>query len=127
MPTPSQRRPRRGTDASSIRVYGCCGLPYTFAGLAHLDDRALPQDHGAVADVVAERQIVRDEEDPEPARLEVAEQVEHVDPGRGVEHADDLVGDEVADVEQQRPRDQQALELAARELMRVLAEHVAAG
>ena len=30
-PAPSQRRPRRGTDASSIRVYGCCGLPYTFS------------------------------------------------------------------------------------------------
>ena len=38
---------------------------------------------------------------------------------------DDLVGDEQADVEQERPRDQHALELAAGELVRVLAEHVA--
>ena len=64
---------------------------------------------------------------PRPAALQVAEQVEHVDPGRGVEHADDLVGDEVADVEQQRACDQQPLQLAARELVRVLAEDVVAG
>ena len=61
----------------------------------------------------------------EAARLQVAEQVEDVDAGRGVEHADDLVGDEQADVEQQRPRDQHALELAAAQLVRVLVEHVA--
>ena len=61
----------------------------------------------------------------EAARLQVAEQVEHVDARRGVEHADDLVGDEQPDVEQQRARDQHALELAAAELVRVLAEHVA--
>ena len=87
--------------------------------------RPVAHDHRAVADVVAERQVVRDEEDAEPARLQVAEQVEHVDPRRGVEHRDDLVGDEQADVEQERPRDQHALELAAGELVRVLAEHVA--
>ena len=61
----------------------------------------------------------------EPAGFEVAEQVEDVDARRGVEHADDLVRHEQLDVEQERPRDQQALELAAAELMRVLAEHVA--
>ena len=44
-----------------------------------LDDAAVAQDHGLVADVVAERQVVRDEEDPEPARLQVAEQVQHLD------------------------------------------------
>ena len=63
-----------------------------------------------------------DEQDAEPARLQVAEQVQHVDPGRGVEHADDLVGDEEPDVEQQRAGDQQALELPAAQLVRVLAE-----
>ena len=67
---------------------------------------------------------MRDEEDPEAARLEVAEQVEDVDARRGIEHADDLVGDEELDVEQQRARDEQPLELPARELVRVLAEDV---
>ena len=66
-----------------------------------------------------------DEEDAEAARLQVAEQVEDVDAGRGVEHADDLVGDEQPDVEQQRPRDQHALELAAAQLVRVLVQDVA--
>ena len=59
------------------------------------------------------------------ALLQIAEQVEHVDPGRGVEHADDLVGDEELEVEQERARDHQPLELAAAQLVRVLAEHVA--
>ena len=65
---------------------------------------------------------MRDEEDPEAACLEVAEQVQHVDPRRGVEHADDLVRDEELDVEQQRACDQEPLELAAAQLVRVLAE-----
>ena len=64
---------------------------------------------------------------PEAARLQVAEQVEHVDPGRRVEHADDLVGDEQLDVEQERARDEHSLELAAAQLMRVLAEARRAG
>ena len=66
---------------------------------------------------------MRDEEDAQPAGLEVAEQVEHVDASRGVEHADDLVRDQVLDVQQERPSDQQPLELAAAELVRVLAQH----
>ena len=81
-----------------------------------------PKDHRAVRDVVAEREVVRDEEDAEAACLQVAEQVEHVDPRRGIEHADDLVGDEQLDVEQERARDEHSLELAAAQLMRVLAE-----
>ena len=90
----------------------------------HLDDLPALQDDDAVRDVVAEREVVRDEQDAEPALLEVAEDVEDVDPGRRVEHADDLVGDEELDVEDQRARDEQPLELASAELMRVLAEDV---
>ena len=66
-----------------------------------------------------------DEQDPEAARLEVAEQVEHVDPRGRVQHADDLVRDEEPDIEEQRPGDQQALELAPAELVRVLVQHLA--
>ena len=69
---------------------------------------------------------MRDEEDPEPARLQVAEQVQDVDARRGVEHADDLVRDQEPDVEQERPRDEEALELAAAQLVRVLVQAVAA-
>ena len=77
-----------------------------------------------VADVVAEREIVRDEENPEPAGLQVSQQVQHVDSGRGVEHADDLVRDEQSDVEHERARDEHALQLAAAQLVGVLAEDV---
>jgi hypothetical protein len=93
-------------------------------GRSQLDDPAVSEDHRPVADVVPEREVVRDEENAEPARLQVAEQVEHVDPGGGVEHADDLVGDEELEVEEERARDQQPLELSPAELMRVLAENV---
>ena len=93
------------------------------SGRAELDHAAVAEDHGAVADVVAEREVVGDEEDAEAARREVAQDVEDVDAGRGVEHADDLVRDQQLEVEHQRPRDQQALQLAAAELVRVLAEH----
>ena len=92
-------------------------------GCAHLDHVAAPEDHGSVADVVAEVEIVSDEEDAESARLEIAEQVQNVDPRRGVEHADDLVRDEEADVEQERARNQHALELASAQLVGILVEN----
>ena len=91
-------------------------------GRAELDHPAAAQDHGSVADVVAEREVVGDEEDAESARGEVAQDVEDVDARRGVEHADDLVRDQQLQVEHQRPRDQQALQLATAQLMRVLAQ-----
>ena len=61
---------------------------------------------------------------PSPRAFSVAEQVEHVDPRRRVEHADDLVRDEEADVEHQGAGDEQPLELTAAQLVRVLAEDV---
>ena len=38
---------------------------------------------------------------PRPRDFQVLEQVQDVDPRRGIEHADDLVGDEEPDVEQE--------------------------
>ena len=99
-------------------------LPEDLHGGAHLDDATAAHDQRRVGDVVAEREVVRDEEDPDALLLQVSEQVEDVDPGRRVEHADDLVGDEELEVEQQRAGDHQALQLSAAELVRVLAEHV---
>ena len=61
---------------------------------------------------------------PRPAGLQVAEQVEDVDPGRGVEHADDLVRHEQADIEEQSARDEHALQLTAAQLMGVLPQDV---
>ena len=59
-----------GTDARSDFVYGWSGLPNTRSVRAHLDDAAASQDDRPVADVVAEREVVGDEEDPEPACLQ---------------------------------------------------------
>ena len=60
---------------------------------------------------------------PSPRLLEIAEQVQNIDPRRGVEHADDLVRDEEADVEQERARNQHALELASAQLVGILVEN----
>ena len=66
-----------------------------------------------------------DEQDTQAALLEVTEDVQDIDPGRRVQHADDLVGDQELDVEDERARDEQALKLAPTQLVWVLAEHVA--
>ena len=97
-------------------------MPKTFCGLSHLDDQAAAEDDGLLADVVTEREIVGDEHDAEASTLEIGEQIEHVDPGRGVEHADDLVGDQELDVEQESASDQEALKLTAAQLVRVLVQ-----
>ena len=65
---------------------------------------------------------MRDEENAEPARLEITEQVQDVDPRRRIEHADDLVGHEELDVEQQCARDQEPLELPPAQLVRILVQ-----
>ena len=91
----------------------------------HLDDPAPAQDHRPLAAVVAQRKVVCDEQDPEAARLEISEQVQDVDPGRRVQHAYDLVGNEEANVQEQSPGDQQALELAAAQLVRIFVQHLA--
>ena len=85
-----------GTEARSIFVYGWSGFAEHRGRRPHLHDPAAAEDHRPLADVVAERQVVGDEQDPQAARLQVAEQVQDVDPRRRVEHADDLVGHEVA-------------------------------
>lgn len=81
-------------EEEPLRV-GMPGVGEDELGPAHLDDSASLEDEGPIADVVAEGEIVGDEEDPEPASAELPQEVEDVDPGTGVEHADDLVGDEV--------------------------------
>lgn len=65
-----------------------------------------------------------DVEDTEAAFLQAGEEVEDIDTGGGVEHAGDLVGDQETQIEQERAGDEQALQLAAAELVRVAAEHL---
>ena len=94
-------------------------------GGAHLDDGAAAQDDRLLADVVAEREVVGDEENAHAPGLEVGQQVQDVDPGGGVEHADDLVRHEDLEIQQQRAGHQEALQLSAAQLVRVLVQHLA--
>ena len=89
---------------------------------AHLHDGATTQDDGLFADVVAQRQVVGDEQNPQAPALEIGQQIEDIDARGRVEHADDLIGNQDLEVQQQRSGNQQPLELAAAELMRVLVE-----
>lgn len=77
-----------------------------------LGDASTSEDDCRGGDVAAERKVVRGEEDCQATLLQAAEQVQYIDPSRGIKHADDLVGDQHLDVEQQSARDQKSLELA---------------
>ena len=82
----------------------------------------LPEVHDghAVGDVAHDREIVGDEEVREPElRLEILEQVDDLRLDRDVERGHRLVADDQRGLDGQRPRDPDALALAARELMRI--------
>ena len=113
-----------GTAVRRFLVYGCRGLPNTFTVSPISTIAPWREDDRAVAHVVAERQVVGDEQDRQAGLLQADEQVQDVDPGGGVQHADDLVGDQQPDVEEQGTGDEQALLLATGQLMRVLAEDI---
>ena len=97
----------------------------------HLLDRALLDDlprvhhEDVVGDVARAREVVRDveERDP-PLLLQLQHQVQDPDPDRDVEHARRLVGEQHDRLDGERPRDRDALPLAARELVRVLRRDV---
>src|SRR5262249_8495289 len=76
-------------------------------------------------DVLDDREIVRDEEIGEPElRLEILQQVHDLSLDRDVERGDRLVGDDQLWVHRERPRDADALALAAGELVGITAEVV---
>src|SRR5207244_8783972 len=59
--------------------------------------------------------IVRDEQDRLPARVETAEELEHLEPARAVERAGRLVGEQKRRLVRERARDREPLPLAPRE------------
>src|SRR3989304_2066560 len=93
-------------------------------GHAHLRHPTAIQNHRAFADVVRQREVVRDEQDREAARFEVGQQVEHVDAGGSIQHADDLIGYQKLNVEQQSAGNKQTLQLPAAELVRELVQNM---
>ena len=89
---------------------------------AHLDDLAEIHDGDAVGDVFDHRHVVRDEEigDAELA-LQFLEQLQHARLHRHVERRHAFVGDDQLWPQGQRPGDADALALAAREFVRIVA------
>ena len=84
-------------------------------GLRQLDD--LPDVHHghAVADVLDDAQVVRDEQVGQAElRLQIQQQVQDLGLDRDVERRDRLVGDDQRGLQRQRPRDADALALARR-------------
>ena len=85
-----------------------------------LDDLTRVHDEHVVRDVAGAREVVRDVEEREVALLlEIDHQVEDPDADRHVEHRDRLVGDDHGRLDGERPRDRDALALAAGELVRI--------
>ena len=86
---------------------------------ADLDDLAEIHHRDAVGDVPHDRQVVRDEDVGQAeVALQRLEQVDHLRADRDVERRDRLVEDDQLRVQRERPRDADALPLAARELVR---------
>src|SRR6516225_5673896 len=92
-----------------------------------LDDLAEIHDRDAVADVLDDREIVRDKEVGEAElALQVAEEIDHLRLHRDVEGGDRLVADDEARMQRQRASNANPLALAAGEFMRVAFERFGA-
>src|SRR5581483_7812510 len=90
-----------------------------------LDDVAGVHHEQVVGDVARAGEVVRHVEEADAElRLQVRHQVEDPDADRHVEHRDRLVGDHHPRLDGERPRDRDALALAARDLVRVLRRDV---
>ena len=89
-------------------------------GGALFDDAAILHHRDVVADLRGDTQIMGDEQqrDAEPG-LDLVEQFQHLGLHRDIQRRDRLIGDQHVGIERQRPRDGDALALAAGELMRV--------
>ena len=89
-----------------------------------LDDPAEIHHRNALGDVLDNRQIVGDEEIGEPELLlQVLQQVDDLGLDRHVQRRHRLVADDQLGLDGERPRDADALALAAGELVRI-ASHV---
>jgi len=95
-------------------------VPVQLPGVGHLRHLAQVHDGHPVRDVLHDREVVRDEEVGEvELRLQPLQQVDDLRLDGDVQRRDRLVADDEGRVHRQRPRDADALPLAARELVRV--------
>ena len=115
--TASRRRSARPPAAA--RTYGCCGSSKTVAAGPDPTMRPACMHRDVVAHVQRDPEVVRDEQVGEvPLALEPVEQVEHLRLDRDVERGDRLVEDQHPGVGRERPRDGDALPLAAGQVQR---------
>ena len=93
------------------------GIGEHLADLALLGDAAVVDDGDAVADLVDDLHFVRDDDDRHAQGLvDLAQQLQDRAGRRGIERAGRLVAEQVFRLGRQRPRDRDALLLAAGEL-----------
>ncbi len=91
------------------------------------DDLAEIHDRDAVADVLDDGEVVRDEEVGEAEFvLQIAQQIDHLRLHRDVERGDRLVADDEARVQCERAGDADALALTAGKFVRVAVERLGA-
>ena len=103
------------------------GSAYSVLGRSELDQLSEVHDADPVAHVLDDAEVVGDEQVAQPELLlQVGEQVQHLGLDRHVERRDGLVGDHQLRLQGQRPGDADALALAARELVGVAAQVLAA-
>ena len=95
-------------------------LAIEIGGRCELDDLAEIHDRDTRRDVLDDGEIVRDEEIGEATiALEILQEIDHLRLNRNVECRYRLVTDDQLGLHRERPRDADALPLAARELVRV--------
>ncbi len=113
--------PITGNAAASARAYGWAARWKTSSLGPSSTMRPRVHDGGALADIRERRQVVSDEDHGEPElTLEPLEELEHLRLHHHVERGRRLVGDQEPRVAGERERDEHALPLAARELVRVV-------
>ena len=102
-------------------------MRYSVLGLGELDDPAEVHHGDAIADVLHDLEVVRDEQVGQPLGvLQILEQVDDLRLDRDVERADRLVAHDELRLDRERARDPDPLALAAGELVRVAARRVVA-
>ena len=116
-----RRRPGRGTaPISALRIGVAWGRPSDVGHGTALDDASPLHDRDAVRDIGDDAHVVGDEQDAETALVgEVADKLEDLRLDGHVERGRRLVGNQQLRVAGQGRRDDDALALAAGELVRI--------
>ncbi len=121
---PAARRDRWPAPPTAARACrGAAALRENLRGASHLHDPAQIHDGDAARNVTHQPQVVCNEQIGElQLLLQIHQQVDHLRLDRDVERRHRFVGDDERRIERQRPRQADALPLAAAELVRIAIE-----